>query len=169
MAGGVVESMQVLHELVGFQNVMQLDRSPFDNLQMKMCKYAVMEAVAKYFGIQDKSQYHYKCIGDAIEHNAQIDDIQPLLIDVFSKCGFDIEKFPDDKLNLVGKALDNSKPIVLDYATDDGVFHVATLSAICRDSNGHLQFQLSDPSIGVHYRNPFDLDIRAYYVIHGVK
>ena len=163
------ETMQILHELKGFQNVMQKDRSPYNNLNMKMCKYAVMEAIAKYFGIQDKNQYHYKKIGDRMEHNAQIDNTQPLLTDVFSKCGFDIEMFPADKLDLLGKALDNGKPVVLDYATDDGEYHAATLSAICRDSDGQLQFQLSDPSLGVHYRNPFELDVRAYYVIRGVK
>ena len=163
--------VKVLHELKNFENAMQKDRGPRMTSHYNMCKYAVMEAIAKYSGVSDADQWDYKDIGERfIKWEKANNRPEPLLSSVFEKCGFSVGIVPEDRIHeLWPKALDNGKPVVFDYMADDNTRHTATLIALGRDAGGNLMYRLADPMLGVYECQAEQIQVNASYVFYGMK
>lgn len=163
--------VKVLHELKNFENVMQKDRGPRLTSHFKMCKYAVMEAIAKCYGVSDADQWEYKQTGeDFIKRERENNRPEPLLSSVFEECGFSVDVVPGGReYELWPKALDNGKPVVFDYMADDNTHHTATLLALGRDAGGNLMYRLADPMLGVYESQAAQIKVNASYVFYGIK
>jgi hypothetical protein len=93
--------VHVLHELKNFENSMQKDRGPYFTSHFNMCKYAVMEAIAYYFGDYENDQWGFKDTGDKFIADAKKNNRpEPLLSAVFEKCGFSVDIVPEDKAHV---------------------------------------------------------------------
>ncbi|MBR5631660.1 MAG: hypothetical protein IKW82_08460, partial [Bacteroidales bacterium] len=163
--------VKVLHELKNFENAMQKDRGPRMTSHYNMCKYAVMEAIAKYSGVSDADQWDYKDIGERfIKWEKANNRPEPLLSSVFEKCGFSVGVVPGGReYEFWPKALDNGKPVVFDYMADDNTHHTATLMALGRDAGGNLMYRLADPMLGVYECQAEQIQVNASYVFYGMK
>ncbi len=163
--------VHVLHELKNFENSMQKDRGPYFTSHFNMCKYAVMEAIAYYFGDYENDQWGFKDTGDKfIADEKKNNRPEPLLSAVFEKCGFSVDIVPEDKAHVLWpKALDNGKPVVFDYMADDNTRHTATLIALGRDAGGNLMYRLADPMLGVCDFEAGKVNVNVSYVFYGRK
>ena len=115
------------------------------------CKYAVMEGLAIYYGVNDMTQENFKAIGEGfIESHPDI-----TLAQLFTLCGFSVIG-PAKDFNIVFEGLnDHDFPAAIYYKPDPFSHHAAILTGLGRNEIGELMYQVSDPIYGDnHVVNP---------------
>lgn len=116
------------------------------------CKYAVMEGLAKYYGVYDMTQEDFKALGENFIR------ISPKLnlTQLFTLCGFSVVGVATD-LNVVVEGFDcHDFPAAMCYKSDAFSYHEAILTGLLKNENGDIMYQVSDPIFGDnHPVNPF--------------
>ena len=108
------------------------------------CKYAVMEGLAKYYGVYDMTQEDFKALGEGfIQSFPELN-----LTQLFTLCGFSVVGAATD-LNVVIEGLDcHDYPAAMCYKPDDFSYHEAILTGLLKNENGVIMYQVSDPIFG---------------------
>ncbi len=108
------------------------------------CKYAVMEGLAIYYGVNDMTQEDFKVLGEGfIESHPKI-----TLTQLFTLCGFSVIG-PAKDLNIVFEGLnDFDFPAAIFYKPDFFSNHEAILTGLGICETGALMYQVSDPIFG---------------------
>ena len=108
------------------------------------CKYAVMEGLAIYYGVNDMTQEDFKVLGEGfIESHPKI-----TLAQLFTLCGFSVIG-PAKDLNIVFEGLnDFDFPAAIFYKPDFFSNHEAILTGLGVCETGALMYQVSDPIFG---------------------